>query len=141
LKRRGRRMRLGSTPPEPRTPLPVAHAGLFSTLRGLSPVRERSPQRSRPSGSRRLLAADRELVLPPFVSLQRLPQPATAFPTPGVGGLPQTTPSQGRAGGGQVGCGRARLGLDQRGTLASPHGSQLHSRSPCFLLSRVRLLT
>ncbi len=89
-------------------------------------------QRSRPSGSR---VAPLPNVTPGPGLLQRLPQPATAFPTPGVGCFQQTTPSQGRAGGAEVGGGRARLGLDRCGRLAPPHGRQLHPRSPCFFLS------
>src|SRR5258706_36251 len=51
-------------------------------------------------------------VSPVLLPVQRLPPPATAFPTPGAGYPPKATPSQGRAGGGEAGCGRARLGLD-----------------------------
>ncbi len=51
---------------------------------------------------------------PVLLPVQRLPPPATAFPTPGAGCCFNATPSQGRAGGGEAGCGRARLGLDLR---------------------------
>ncbi len=71
-------------------------------------------QRSRPNGSRRVPSFDRVPFPPTCLPVQRLPQPATAFPTPGVGCEQETTPSQGRAGGGKVGGGRARLGLDLR---------------------------
>jgi hypothetical protein len=64
---------------------------------------------------------------PVLLPVQRLPQPATAFPTPGAGCLPKATPSQGRAGGGEAGCGRARLGLDWCGTLEQPHGRLLRA--------------
>ena len=37
----------------------------------------------------------------------------------------KATPSQGRAGGGEAGCGRARLGLDWCGRLEQPHGRLL----------------
>jgi hypothetical protein len=60
-----------------------------------------------------------------LLPVQRLPQPATAFPTPGAGCCFNATPSQGRAGGGEVGYGRARLGLDWCGTLEQPHGRLL----------------
>ena len=74
-------------------------------------------QRSRPNGSRRICSADREPLPLQFLLLQRLPQPATAFPTPGVGCWLQTTPSQGRTEArGRVNRGgwprSARLGLD-----------------------------
>src|SRR6266567_831651 len=49
---------------------------------------------------------------PVLLPVQRLPPPATAFPTPGAGCCFTATPSQGRAGGREAGCGRARLGLD-----------------------------
>src|SRR5713101_433213 len=62
---------------------------------------------------------------PVLLPVQRLPPPATAFPTPGAGCCFTATPSQGRAGGGEVGCGRARLGLDWCGTLEQPHGRLL----------------
>ena len=62
---------------------------------------------------------------PVLLPVQRLPPPATAFPTPGAGCCFNATPSQGRAGGGQGGCGRARLGLDWCGTLEQPHGRLL----------------
>ncbi len=64
-------------------------------------------------------------VSPVLLPVQRLPPPATAFPTPGAGYPPKATPSQGRAGGGEAGCGRARLGLDWCGTLEQPHGRLL----------------
>jgi hypothetical protein len=86
----------------------------------------------RPTGSRRDPSADGKPLPAP---LQRLPRPDTAFPTPAVGCSPQTTPSQGRAGGRALVGGRARLGLDRRGTLAHPHERQLHFLSPYFLLS------
>ncbi len=81
-------------------------------------------QRSRPSGSR---VAPLPNVTPGPRLLQRLPQPATAFPTPGVGCWPKTTPSQGRAGGRQVGGGRARLGLELR--KAKQESRQAHQAS------------
>jgi len=59
--------------------------------------------------------------------VQRLPPPATAFPTPGAGCCFNATPSQGRAGGGEVGCGRARLGLDLR--KANTESRQAHQAS------------
>ena len=62
---------------------------------------------------------------PVLLPVQRLPQPATAFPTPGAGCCFKATPSQGRAGGGEIGCGRARLGLDWCGLLEQPHGRLL----------------
>src|SRR6266568_7619268 len=62
---------------------------------------------------------------PVLLPVQRLPQPATAFPTPGAGCCFKATPSQGRAGGGEIGCGRARLGLDWCGILEQPHGRLL----------------
>src|SRR6266487_3394531 len=76
-----------------------------------------------------------EAFLPPTVQrlssallpVQRLPPPATAFPTPGAGCCFQATPSQGRAGGREAGCGRARLGLDWCGTLEQPHGRLLRA--------------
>src|SRR5713101_4082827 len=51
---------------------------------------------------------------PVLLPVQRLPPPTTAFPTPGAGCCFTATPSQGHAGGGEAGCGRARLGLDLR---------------------------
>ncbi len=78
---------------------------------------KRFPKRSLPRRCR-----DSPSVLLP---VQRLPPPATAFPTPGAGCCCKATPSQGRAGGREVGCGRARLGLDWRGTLEQPHGRLL----------------
>ena len=60
-----------------------------------------------------------------LLSVQRLPPPATAFPTPGAGCSSKATPCQGRAGGARVGWGRARLGLDRCGTLEQPHGRLL----------------
>ena len=64
--------------------------------------------------------------LPPvLLPVQRLPPPATAFPTPGAGCCFKATPSQGRAGGGEIGCGRARLGLDWCGILEQSHGRLL----------------
>src|SRR6266566_1098881 len=60
-----------------------------------------------------------------LLPVQRLPRPATAFPTPGAGCCFNATPSQGRAGGAEAGCGRARLGLDWCGTLEQPHGRLL----------------
>src|SRR6266568_6253357 len=62
---------------------------------------------------------------PVLLPAQRLPPPATAFPTPGAGCCFKATPSQGRAGGGEIGCGRARLGLDWCGILEQPHGRLL----------------
>src|SRR6266700_2290422 len=72
---------------------------------------KRFPTRSFPRRCRRS---------PPVpLPVQRLPQPATAFPTPGAGCCFNATPSQGRAGGGEAGCGRARLGLDWCGVEAA----------------------
>src|SRR6266487_3450455 len=80
---------------------------------------KRFPTRSFPRRCRRS---------PPVqLPVQRLPQPATAFPTPGAGCCFNATPSQGRAGGGEAGCGRARLGLDWCGTLEQPHGRLLRA--------------
>ena len=62
---------------------------------------------------------------PVLLPVQRLPPPATAFPTPGAGCSSKATPCQGRAGGTRVGWGRARLGLDRCGTLEQPHGRLL----------------
>ena len=132
-------MRPASTPPESSPPLPIASRWMASALRGLSPV----PGAVCSNGVAQ--AVPGASLLPTVgrsresLSLQRLPQPATAFPTPGVGCFHQTTPSQGRAGGGAIGGGRARLGLDRCGTLAHPHGRQLH---PYFtLLFPFRVLT
>jgi hypothetical protein len=99
-------------------------------------------QRSRPNGSRRVLSADCEPFPRTCLPVQRLPPPTTAFPTPGVGCWQKTTPSQGRieARGRVDGSGWPRsagLGLDRWGRFAPPHGRQLHSCSPCFLLFRV----
>src|SRR6266496_3064909 len=80
---------------------------------------KRFPTRSFPRRCRRS---------PPVqLPVQRLPQPATAFATPGAGCCFNATPSQGRAGGGEAGCGRARLGLDWCGTLEQPHGRLLRA--------------
>ena len=82
-------------------------------------------QRSRPNGSRIVPSPTVQRVSPVLLPVQRLPRPATAFPTPGAGCCFNATPSQGRAGGAEAGCGRARPGLDWCGTLEQPHGRLL----------------
>ncbi len=91
--------------------------GISAPLLAPTESTKRFPNRSIPR-----LCRDSPPVLLP---VQRLPPPATAFPTPGAGCCFNATPSQGRAGGGEVWCGRARLGLDWCGTLEQPHGRLL----------------
>src|SRR5216683_2514455 len=50
-------------------------------------------------------------ISPPLLAPTESPKP---FPNPGAGCCFTATPSQGHAGGGEAGCGRARLGLDLR---------------------------
>jgi hypothetical protein len=67
------------------------------------------------------------LRVPPVSRLREPPRPR---PLPVRAKSPESTLSQGRAGGAGMRTGRARLGLDQRARLAEPHGRHVFLHQP-----------